>query len=366
MTLSVVVGGGRHTRENTIMTAFKHRPGETAKSPKPRKPRLENQIVVIVVAVMALVVITGAPGQLGSDIQDAVVSSFRFMFLSPISYILIGAIFALEWWFPARPEQRGFSPSVLFDTFYLVVHRPIGLILVAAATAPFRDLLDTHADGLVVDSSRTLPMLLLLVAGVAIGDFILWFSHMVRHKVPLFWRFHMIHHSQTRLSIFTASRDHPIDSLIESFIMMLPLYFLAPSIVEDARALTLYGLGVTWFIRLTHTNIRTNFGPLRYLLVTPQSHRIHHSSEPEHWNSNYANIFCWDRLFGMQHPDDQSYPTTGVNDPDFPEPATFSPMEFGRCFVRQMVFPFDTEAVRRATHGSPHTSEPESDRTAAA
>ena len=56
----------------------------------------------------------------------------------------------------------------------------------------------------------------------------------------------------------------------------------------------------------------------------------------------------------MQHPDDQTYPTTGVNDLDFPEPSSFAPTEFLRCFVRQMIFPFDTGAVRRATHGSPH------------
>ncbi len=314
----------------------------------------ESFVGVAVVIAMATVVITGQPGEIGSDMQAAVRSAFGFMFTSPVSLTLIAGVFALEWFLPARPEQRGFSPSVVFDALYLVVHRPMGIVLIAAATQPLRDLLAEHAGFLVVDSSSEIPMLILLVLGVAIGDFVLWFSHMVRHKVPFFWRFHMIHHSQTRMSIFTASRDHPLDSLIESLIMMVPLFFLFPSLVEDARALTLYGLGVTWFIRFTHSNVKTNLGPLRYILVTPQSHRIHHSSEPEHWNSNYANIFCWDRLFGMQHPDDQTYPTTGVNDLDFPEPSSFAPTEFLRCFVRQMIFPFDTGAVRRATHGSPH------------
>ena len=314
----------------------------------------ESIVGLTVLAAMGAVVVTGQPGAIGADMQEAVRSAFRYMFTSPISLVLIAGVFALEWFLPARPEQRGFGPSVVFDALYLVVHRPMAIVLVAAATQPLRDLLAEHAGFLIVDRSSDIPMLVLLVLGVAIGDFVLWFSHMVRHTVSFFWRFHMIHHSQTRMSIFTASRDHPLDSLIESLIMMVPLFFLFPTLVEDARALTLYGLGVTWFIRFTHSNVRTNLGPLRYVLVTPQSHRIHHSSEPEHWNSNYANIFCWDRLFGMQHPDDQTYPTTGVNDLDFPEPSTFAPTEFLRCFVRQMVFPFDTDAVRRATHGSPH------------
>ncbi len=293
------------------------------------------------------------PGDVASDIGHRLTTGLGFM-ISVTSLFLVAVLMTLEHIFPAREEERGFSPSMAFDALYLLIQLPVMAVALALLTSPISNWLSANASFLVLDSTRELPMLVLLVLGVALSDFFLWFSHLVRHKVKFLWRFHMIHHSQTRLSLFTASRDHPFDSMFEAFIRLMPLVFLFPTIVENAQALVLYGLGVSWHIRFTHTNLRTNLGPLRYILVTPQSHRIHHSTEPEHWNSNFATFFAWDRLFGFQHSDVTSYPTTGINDPVFPEPERWSAAEFARSFLGQLLFPFDTAAVRRASTGSPN------------
>ena len=284
------------------------------------------------------------------SIADRLSSEFVFMF-SVTSVGLVVVLFTLEYLFPARPQERGFSPSIVFDAMYLLLQLPIIAIVLTLIAQPVGSFVSDHADFLVLDTTRDLPTPILLILGIAIADFVLWFSHLVRHKVPFLWRFHMIHHSQTRLNLFTASRDHPLDNILEAFIRVVPLAILFPSVVEDAQALAFYGLIVSWHIRFTHTNIRTNLGPLRYVLVTPQSHRIHHSADPDHWNSNYANVFCWDRLFGTQHRDVTSYPPTGVNDDQFPEPASMSLREFARCYASQLSFPFDSQRVRRATYG---------------
>lgn len=326
---------------------------------------LDTALLAVVTLGLVWAVTSNGAATVGIDIVDRVTTGFGFM-LSISSLVLVVVLMTLEHLFPARPEQRGFSPSMVFDALYLLVQLPVTAVLLALVTTPIATWLGDNASFLVLDSTRSLPMPVLLVLGVAISDFVLWFSHLVRHKVKFLWRFHMIHHSQTRMSIFTASRDHPFDSMFEAFIRVAPLAVLFPTLVENAQALVLYGLGVSWHIRFTHTNLRTNLGPLRYILVTPQSHRIHHSSEPEHWNSNYANVFCWDRLFGLQHPDDTSFPTTGVNDPNFPEPKTLSVREFARSYVAQLRFPFDAEAVRRATYGSPHDQQVEDDTALAA
>jgi sterol desaturase/sphingolipid hydroxylase (fatty acid hydroxylase superfamily) len=156
------------------------------------------------------------------------------------------------------------------------------------------------------------------------------------------------------MSLFTANRTHPIDALIDVFVLLLPFFILFPSFTAQASNVLILGLAKGWSERFQHTNVRTNLGPLRWFLVTPQSHRVHHSTEPEHWNSNYASFFAWDRLFGTQHADVTSYPTTGINDPWFPEPERWSPVDFARSFVGQLLFPFDGAAVRRASTGSPH------------
>jgi len=80
-----------------------------------------------------------------------------------------------------------------------------------------------------------------------------------------------------------------------------------------------WSLLLSWHARFYHSNIRTNLGPLRYVLVTPQSHRIHHSVDPGHRNRNYgAMLSVWDHLFRTQHDDCDTYPPTGLSDQDHP------------------------------------------------
>lgn len=305
-----------------------------------------------IAAALLLALAHAGPLSVGASIGRRLTSEFGFMF-SLASIGLVGLLVALEYRFPAREDERGFSPSIAFDAMYLLVQLPIMAILVALLVGPIGDWIETNAPMLVLDTSVALPTAVVFLVGAAVADFVLWMSHLIRHKVAFLWRFHMIHHSQTRLNLFTASRDHPLDNTLEALIRVLPLAILFPSVVESAQSIAVYSLVVTWYIRFTHCNIGTNLGPLRYVLVTPQSHRVHHSSSPDHWNSNYANLFAWDRLFGTQHVDDTSYPATGLNEPDFPEPDAVSLRGFAHCYARQLVFPFDASAVHRASFGPP-------------
>ena len=341
-------------------------PNETLAEKTSTRNRLTDLVILGGIGVALVIAVTLAgPGSVAESIGQRLTSEFGFFF-SVTSVGLIALLFILEYRFPAREDERGFSPSIVFDALYLLVQLPIVAILLPLLVQPIGDFVAEHASYLVIDTTRRLPTVLLLVAGAAIADFALWLSHLIRHKVPFLWRFHMIHHSQTRLNLFTASRDHPLDNTLEAFIRVLPMAVLFPSVVESAQAIALYGLAVSWHIRFTHANIGTNLGPLRYVFVTPQSHRIHHSADPEHWNSNYANVFCWDRLFGTQHVDDTTYPPTGLNDPDFPEPKSLSLLGFARCYWRQLVFPFDASAVRRATFGPSPRLDNGADQTLAA
>ncbi len=318
-----------------------------------RTAALDSGIVTGLLGFLAFMVLTGRPGQLGELVQDNMRGSIAF-FVSIQFLLAVPAIFALEYLIPARPEQRGVTPSVVYDALYMLIHLPVISAFMVFISGPINDFLAANASWAVVDSTRSWPLWLAALVGLMIADFGAWFAHLLKHKVDWFWRFHMIHHSQPRMSLFTANRTHPVDALIENFILLVPFFILFPSVTEKAGAVFLLGLLPGWHVRFQHANIRTNLGPLRWLLVTPQSHRIHHSTEPEHWNSNYANIFAWDRIFGTQHGDVTSYPPTGINDPYFPEPERFSLSDFASSFVGQMLFPFDREAVARASAGSPY------------
>lgn len=328
-----------------------------------RSAALDFGIVLAGFAFLAVMFLTGRPGQLGELIQGELRTSFAF-FVSVQFLLAVPTIFLLEHFFPARPEQRGFSPSILYDALYMLIHLPVIVGLMIWITGPISGFLEEHASWAVIDSTRSWPAWLMAVLGIAIKDFFVWVIHFIKHKVPLFWRFHMIHHSQTRMNMFTANRTHPVDAMIDGFFFLLPFFFLFPSFIAEGRSVFLIALLSSWTERFQHSNIRTTLGPLRYIFVTPQSHRIHHSLEPGHWNSNYGNLFAWDRLFGTQHSDITSYPPTGVNDPYFPEPDRVSVFTFASSFVGQMLFPFDRPAVQRASTGSPYDN-PSDGRSAA-
>lgn len=303
----------------------------------------------LIVAGAALGAVSLARGfDLPQSIHQQLSSSFGAVFTLTTAAGLIG-ILGLEIAFPARPAQKRFSPSILIDAFYLLIQLPVLAGTMALFTFPVTSWLQQHVSGLAIDPSGRLPWPVTLLVGLMVSDFVLWSTHVAKHKVPFLWRFHVIHHSQDNLNLFTANRTHPIDALFERFVSLVPAVVLFPTIVASAQHLAWFGLMSAWFVRFQHANIRLNLGPLRYVLVSPQSHRVHHSVHPDYWNSNYANVFCWDRLVGWQHPDDTSYPETGIYDRAFPEPTGFSPGALAEAYLAQLRYPFNRDAVRVAS-----------------
>jgi sterol desaturase/sphingolipid hydroxylase (fatty acid hydroxylase superfamily) len=180
------------------------------------------------------------------------------------------------------------------------------------------------------------PVWARVLLALLFSDFLAWFHHLLRHRIPLFWAFHQVHHSQRDMNYFTDFRLHPLDLIIANLIVLLPQLLLQ----VDAPTIVLLGILLQWHTVLYHCNLRTNYGPLRYLLVTPQSHRVHHSQQPEHCDRNYGVIFSiWDRIFGTQHGDAQVYPATGV-DTAFPVESSLGEVLSLRALGRQMLFPF--------------------------
>ena len=97
----------------------------------------------------------------------------------------------------------------------------------------------------------------------------------------------------------------------------------------------------TIYPKFYHANVRLNLGPLRYILVTPQSHRVHHSREPEHRDKNFGFIFCiWDRIFGTQVTDAEVYPETGIEDVNFPHETKGGVCSIPTVMAAQLIYPF--------------------------
>jgi sterol desaturase/sphingolipid hydroxylase (fatty acid hydroxylase superfamily) len=140
--------------------------------------------------------------------------------------------------------------------------------------------------------------LVAIASGILIRSFISWATHLAMHKAPLLWRVHRVHHTDTFLDISTTVRFHPMEFLIQLPILLLAVIVFGISPVT----LMLYEVFDAGMNVFTHANIRLPRRlerALRRVIVTPDMHRIHHSSYQPETDSNYgATLSIWDHLFG--------------------------------------------------------------------
>lgn len=125
-----------------------------------------------------------------------------------------------------------------------------------------------------------------------------WF-HRLLHRVPLFWRVHSVHHSDTEVDVTTTHRHHPIEPILSMAVITLPIVILlGPPLI----AVIVYNLLLVIVSSISHSNIYVPKSVdrfLRYFIITPDFHRLHHVNQKQYTDSNYGAIFPWyDYLFG--------------------------------------------------------------------
>jgi sterol desaturase/sphingolipid hydroxylase (fatty acid hydroxylase superfamily) len=180
------------------------------------------------------------------------------------------------------------------------------------------------------------PYWLQIVEVVLVADLGFYFAHRMFHAIPLLWRFHQIHHSIEELDWLAAVRVHPVDQIATKGISLLPVFALGFSEAAIAAFAFLYH----WQSILLHSNISISFGPLRWLIASPDFHHWHHSKEVAARDKNFAGqLSLLDVLFGTAHmPHGQVPSQYGIDDP---LPSTY---------VKQLLHPFkgagSTQAAR--------------------
>jgi sterol desaturase/sphingolipid hydroxylase (fatty acid hydroxylase superfamily) len=164
-------------------------------------------------------------------------------------------------------------------------------------------------------STAALPDALRIGIAILVVDFCYYLQHRCNHAVPWFWLLHTVHHSQKQLNFFTDFRYHVLEYIVRHTFLAIPFIVLGLSVPE----IVYVSVFLRWYTRFYHANIKTDLWLLRYVLVTPQSHRIHHSIEERHQNKNFGSLFSiWDFIFGTQYRKWDEYPETGILDSAFP------------------------------------------------
>ena len=146
-------------------------------------------------------------------------------------------------------------------------------------------------------NSASLPFALRFALGLLLIDFLSYATHRLNHSLPFLWRFHQVHHSETDLDVTTGIRFHPVEGL---FTYGAPLAAIALLGIPPSAVLTAY-LALIVQDSFTHANLRIPAWmdrALRTILITPDLHRRHHSSDQSDQNTNFGTVFSfWDRLF---------------------------------------------------------------------
>jgi sterol desaturase/sphingolipid hydroxylase (fatty acid hydroxylase superfamily) len=210
---------------------------------------------------------------------------------------------------------------------------PAHLALVVLDTALVRLLLPAGAVGVALWAQSigwgafhrvSLPFWWEAVLSLLILDAAIYWQHRWLHRVPVLWRLHRAHHSDVTLDASSALRFHPLEILLS----MLYKMALVAALGIDPRIVLVFEALLSSFALITHANLdlpNRMDRLVRWVLVTPAMHRVHHSTRIDEQQRNYGfHLSVWDRVFGSYaertFAQQQDFGVAGIDDVD-PERA---------------------------------------------
>ncbi len=285
------------------------------------------------------------------SVGHSVADGWRAALLNPWYWLAVGVLVVAERLLPARRDEGTLNVGGAQDLAWTLLAPVLSLTAVAVAVGAFNAAWDHLLGGLGFDLTPWLGTIGVAVLAFVVTDFGMWFTHWARHKVPTFWHFHAVHHAPTRMNPLVDNRVHFVEPIVSAALVLVPARLLG----LDGHATLALALATTYFTAFIHANLRTNLGPLRYVLITPQAHRVHHSYAPEHIDTNFGTVLSiWDRIFGTYYHGEDEYPTVGIPDGEFPLESSAAPVALLAGVARQTTYPFrqcidDIGRYRRTT-----------------
>ena len=142
------------------------------------------------------------------------------------------------------------------------------------------------------------PWIELLIAVMALDFMAQWLAHYMLHRVSWMWKFHLVHHSDTKVDATTGTRHHPGDYLIREFFSLGAIIIFGIPL----GVYLFYRIATIFFAYLSHANINMPLWldkAMSLVFISPNMHKFHHHYERPWTDSNFGNIFSfWDRIFG--------------------------------------------------------------------
>jgi sterol desaturase/sphingolipid hydroxylase (fatty acid hydroxylase superfamily) len=196
------------------------------------------------------------------------------------------------------------------------------------------------------------PGPLAFAVSLLVLDLAIYLQHVMFHAVPALWRVHRVHHADLEFDVTTGLRFHPVEIVLSMGIKLALVVTLGP----PAIAVLVFEVILNASVMFNHSNVRIPLGVdriLRWIVVTPDMHRVHHSVRSSETNSNFGfNLPWWDRLLGTyraQPRDTHEKMTLGVE-----QFRTRRDLWIDRMLIQPFRGPSDTYSINRE-----QTTEPE-------
>ncbi len=239
----------------------------------------------------------------------------------------------LEKVFPKYKEQIITRPEWQLDLWYFAFNHLLITVLLLVANYFFNSVFSWAVSADLQVWVQSMPLWAQVILLVICADFVLYWSHRAYHEVPGLWNIHAVHHSVEYMDWLASSRNHVIQTFTDRIMAIIPLYLIG----ADKAALDIYVSFAAFQAVYVHANVNIPTGWLKYILVTPQFHHWHHSSQKPAIDTNYAvHLTLFDWLFRTYHMPKKIWPSHYGTVPRIP-----------RTFFAQLVHPFKKKAKKQ-------------------
>jgi sterol desaturase/sphingolipid hydroxylase (fatty acid hydroxylase superfamily) len=206
-------------------------------------------------------------------------------------WILEGAIPFIKPNYKKNKLQHAFT-NLGFTIIHLIIHTFLALVIIKISDWCVRNqfglvqLLNANIIGSVI--------ITFFVLDFCVG----WLVHITEHKVPLLWRFHVVHHADNNVDVTTGLRHHPIESILRGLFFFIGIFVAG----APMYAVMIYQTILVFATAFTHANINLSAKidkALSYIIVSPNMHKVHHHYKQPYTDSNYGAVLSvWDRILG--------------------------------------------------------------------
>lgn len=194
----------------------------------------------------------------------------------------------------SQPRARRWLTNLAIVALDSVIVRLMASLAVPLAAVAAAIYANSHGMGLLALVSW--PWWVEALITILVLDFAVWMQHLASHKIPLLWRLHQVHHADVDIDVTTALRFHPIEIALSMLWKIVCVLAIGP----PPEAVVLFEILLNASAMFNHSNVALPGWLdtlLRAVVVTPDMHRVHHSTLRREHDSNYGfNLSVWDRI----------------------------------------------------------------------